>query len=351
MSFWHEGCYIKSTFLSFAHSLLQNTACNPKQAVFCWGVPLFSLNFPLLPRPDRRPETSTTGTTSMLSFLASEFTPSTPDKARFHIIPVPYEQSVSYGHGTAHGPQAILEASQQLEAFDGLSVPGELGLHTQSPVDCQGSAEAVLERIEAATAKALDHKALPVLLGGEHTVSLGALRALKARHGRFGVVQFDAHADLRASYEGSPYSHASVMHRAVRDLDLPLVQMAVRDFCREEADVRREFNVVSHDAATLARDGLPTQPLPLDFPELIYVTFDVDGLDAAVMPATGTPVPGGLGWYDALTLVERSVTGRKVIGFDVVELAPIEALHFADYTAARLVYHMMGIMQRAGAVG
>lgn len=285
-----------------------------------------------------------------MSFLASEFDPIEPHSARFHIIPVPYEQSVSYGHGTARGPEALLAASQQLEAFDGQSLPGELGLYTHEPVDCTGTPEEVLARVEMTTQKALSCAAVPVVLGGEHTVTLGALRALQATYGRIGVVQFDAHADLRGSYEGSPYSHACVMHRAVRDLGLPLVQMAVRDFCKEEEGVRREFNVVAHDAAHMARHGLPALPLPDDFPELIYVTFDVDGLDAAIMPATGTPVPGGISWYDALTLVERSVVGRKVVGFDVVELAPIPGLHFADYTAARLVYHMMGIMQRAGAV-
>ena len=286
----------------------------------------------------------------MPAFLASEFEPRPAHHARFHIIPVPYEASVSYGHGTAEGPAAILAASQQLEAFDGLSCPGELGLHTQPAVDCTGSPQEVLTRIEAATAAALSHNALPVLLGGEHSVTLGALRALKERHGPFGIVQFDAHADLRPQYEGSPYSHASVMHRAVHDLHLPLVQMAVRDFCLEEAAVRREFQVLAHDAAALYRDGLPVHPLPEDFPQNIYITFDVDGLDAAIMPATGTPVPGGLSWYDALTLVQRCVLGRQVVGFDVVELAPLPGLHFADYTAARLVYHMMGIMQRAGAV-
>lgn len=287
------------------------------------------------------------------SFLESEFMPAAAHAARFHIIPVPYEASVSYGHGTAGGPRAILEASQQLEAWDGFSAPGELGLYTHPAVDCGGAPEAVLARIAAAVGGVLEHGAVPVLLGGEHTATLGALRALHARRafdGPLGVIQFDAHADLRAEYEGSPYSHACVMHRAVRDLGLPLVQMAVRDFCREEAEARREFQIVHFDAARLARHGLPEQPLPEDFPRRVYVTFDVDALDAGLMPATGTPVPGGLGWYDALTLVERCVVGRRVAGFDVVELAPMRGLHFADYTAARLVYHMMGVIQRAGAV-
>lgn len=285
------------------------------------------------------------------AFLASEFAPTLPQQARFHIIPVPYEASVSYGQGTALGPQAILEASQQLEAFDGLSQPGSHGMYTHPAVDCTGSPEQVLARIQQATSEALHHKALPVLLGGEHSLSLGAFRALCEHFGaekRFGIVHFDAHADLRGSYEGSPYSHACVMHRAVADLHIPLVQMAVRDFCLEEVEVRRAHGVTHYDGPHLARHGLPLKPLPEDFPEHIYISFDVDGLDAAVMPATGTPVPGGLSWYDALTLLERCVQGRKVVGMDVVELAPIAGLHFADYTAARLTYHMMGIVERNG---
>ena len=193
-------------------------------------------------------------------FLASEYEPAQPEQAAFHIIPVPLEQSVSYGGGTAHGPAAILSASQQLEAWDGISAPGEAGLYTAPAVDCDAPIETVLDRIEAATAHALRCKALPVILGGEHTVSLGALRALAAEAARtgepFGVVQFDAHADLRSQYEGSIYSHASVMHRAVADLGLPLAQFAMRDFCREEVEVRRQYNVLHYDADVLFRQGL-----------------------------------------------------------------------------------------------
>lgn len=280
------------------------------------------------------------------AFLASEYAPTPPNEARFHVIPVPYEASVSYGHGTAQGPQAIIAASQQLEAFDGLSEPGSYGIHTQAPVDCTGSPAEVMQRIEAASALALGHQAVPILLGGEHSLSLGAFRAMQKQYGSFGIVQFDAHADLRASYEGSIYSHASVMHRAVADLGIPLVQMAVRDFCREEEAVRAHYHVTHYDGPYLAQHGLPAHPLPADFPQRIYISFDVDGLDAAIMPATGTPVPGGLSWYEALTLVDRCTKGRTVVGMDVVELAPIPMLHFADYTAARLTYHMMGIIAR-----
>lgn len=283
-------------------------------------------------------------------FLASEFAPCAPDKAFFHILPVPLEKSVSYGHGTAQGPAAILEASQQLEAWDGLSSPGDLGFYTHEAIACAGTVTTVLDRIEARTAAIAACGALPVLLGGEHTVTLGALRALKKYYGSFGIVQVDAHADLRASYEGSPYSHACVMRRAVQDLDLPLAQFAVRDFSREEANFRRERHILHYDGPQLAQ-GLPDMPLPASFPQQLYITFDVDGLDASIMPATGTPSPGGLFWYDALCLLQRCLHGRQAIGFDVVELAPIPSLHAADYTAARLVYAIMGMIQRERARG
>ena len=280
------------------------------------------------------------------AFLASEYAPAAPENALFHIIPAPLEHTVSYGAGAARGPAAILEASQQLEAWDGFSCPGALGIHTAQTVDCSNGVEAALKHIAHSTRKALAHNALPVLLGGEHSATLGALQALKERHGHFGIVQIDAHADLRSHYQGSIYSHATIMRRAVADLGLRLAQFGVRDLCLEEIQARRDFNVHFLDAPDLARAGLPTTPLPGDFPETVYVSFDVDGLDPACMPATGAPVPGGLGWYDALELIVRCVRKRRAIGFDVVELAPVPGLHASDYAAARLVYHIMGILER-----
>ena len=284
---------------------------------------------------------------SVECFLASEYDPAQPDTAGFHIIPVPLERSVSYGNGASRGPAAILKASQQLEAWESGLAPGKSGFYTAPVLDCSGPAEAVMERIENAVSHALTCGAVPVLLGGEHSVSLGALRALakaaKSSGETFGVVQFDAHADLRAAYEGDIYSHASVMHRAVADLDLPLVQFAVRDFSQEEAAVRQTYGVTHYDAYFLSRVGLPEQALPDGIPHRIYITFDVDGFDASLMPATGTPSPGGLSWREAQFILERCVQGREVIGLDVVELAPIEGLHHADFTAAKLTHLLMGL--------
>ncbi len=280
----------------------------------------------------------------MNRFLASELAESTPESCLFQIVPAPYEATVSYGGGTANGPAAILTASDQLEVWDGLSDASELGIHTHPAVDCTGSAETVLQRIEAAVDTAAA-SGTPVLLGGEHTVTLGALRALHKRHGRFGVVQFDAHADLRDTYEGSPYSHACVMHRAL-DLGLPVFGIGVRALCRDEVAVRTAQGLAHLDARELALSGMPETLLPADFPDTIYVTFDVDGLDPSVIRATGTPVPGGILWWQAMQLLEKAVAGRRVIGMDVVELAPQPGDHASDFAAAQLTYHMMGIVQR-----
>lgn len=276
-------------------------------------------------------------------FLSSEVPPRPAEQAFFHVIPVPYEATVSYGAGTAAGPEAILAASDQLELFDGEDCPGERGIFTHPPVDCSGPAEAVLDRIAGATRTALDAGGLPVLLGGEHSLTFGPLKALKERHGVFGVIQFDAHADLRDRYEGTKWSHACVMRRAVDDLGLPLVQFGNRLFCLEEKQAREAYGVTAWDAPVLARHGLPARPLPEDFPDKVFLTFDVDGLDPSVIAETGTPVPGGLGWYQALDLAARVLTGRRLIGFDVVELAPQPGRIASDFAAARLVYALMGL--------
>ena len=335
----------------------------------------------------RQPDTSVslqalkTETTALAPrFLESELSFRAANDCQFHVVPVPFEATVSYGGGTANGPAAILESSSQLEVWTGRGTPSKQGIYTWPSVDCTGSAEDVLERIEAATTKALEAgpqgalpaasvsplpslhpmkcagaPTVPVILGGEHTVTLGVLRALKKRYGTFGVVQFDAHADLRSSYEGSPYSHACVMRRAVDDLDLPLFQIGVRSLCPEEVEFRKEKRIPHLDARAVrfprpwasckGKSCRPVPPLlPAGFPDKVFLTFDIDAFDASLMPATGTPEPGGLFWWDALHLVERSLAGRRTLGFDVVELAPMAQMHGPTYTATRLVHEIMGII-------
>ncbi len=297
-------------------------------------------------------------TVDTFRFLASELPPAAPKDCLFQVIPVPFEATVSYGGGTEHGPAAILEASSQLELWTGACVPAERGIYTWPAVPCSGTPEEVLERIEQAVEAALDggvgkkggaQQTLPVLLGGEHTVTLGALRALKKRYGRFGVIHFDAHADLRESYEGSRFSHACVMRRAVDDLGLALFQIGVRSLSGPEVAYREARGIGHLDAREMAEQGGPGvvlrgigSLLPSEFPETVYLSFDVDAFDSSLMPATGTPEPGGLFWWEALLLARRALAGRRLIGFDVVELAPIRGMHAPSFLAARLVYELMG---------
>ena len=213
----------------------------------------------------------------MSHFLSSEFPQSGAKDALFHVIPVPLEKSVSYGTGTANGAEAILEASYQLEAFDGTSCPGDHGIHTTAPLDCSGEVSACLANIRAACTPVYEAGHIPVLLGGEHTLSLAPVEALHELRQDFGVVQIDAHADLRDSYEQSPYSHACVMRR-IPELGVPVCQIGVRNLCVEEVDYRARHGIRHLDAREIFEHGIPEMILPADFPEGIRVAGSKCGL-------------------------------------------------------------------------
>jgi agmatinase len=283
------------------------------------------------------------------SFLGSEISPSEPTDARFHVLPVPWERTVSYGGGTSRGPAAILKASWQLESWDRGRVPAEAGICTHPPVDVTGKPEAVLDRIAEEVVGIVKNRAVSVVLGGEHTVTYGVVRGLLAAGiGDFGVVQIDAHADLRDSYEGNPLSHACVMRRVV-EAGVPLYQLGVRAMCAQEAAAREQYGIGFLDADVLVPQGIMEVDLPAGFPEQVFFTLDVDGLDPSVIAATGTPVPGGLGWYQTLSLFQSVARQRRLIGFDLMELAPIEGFHCYDFAAAQLVYKLMGIQRLSDA--
>lgn len=285
------------------------------------------------------------------TFLQSEIKNGNPHDAFFHIIPVPYEQSVSYGGGTALGPAAILEASEQLELWEGKSRPADLGIHTTDIVDCSGKPEHTIEQIADAVKAVLKCRQFPVILGGEHTVTWGVIKGfldagyMKKGKPDIGVVQIDAHADLRQAYEGNSYSHASVMRRIV-EMGVPLYQLGIRAFCEEEIQAREDFNVIYQDADELVPNNIQSITLPDDFPQHVFFTLDIDGMDPSVFPSTGTPVPGGLAWYQTLNIFESIAKQRRIVGFDIMEFAPIKGFHAYDFAAAMLVYKMMGIVQR-----
>ncbi len=278
----------------------------------------------------------------MSIFLDSELTTDerSEEGARFHVIPVPLERTVSYGSGTADGPSAIIEASNELERITNGAEPCAAGIFTEGPLDCTGEMPDVMERLACRTEAVVTAGKIPVTLGGEHSLSYGAVMGVARALGRpIGLVQIDAHADLRVAYQGNTHSHASVMH-LLAEKGVCLAQFGVRALCQQEVDSRTANNVFFKDAEELVTGNIHAIDLPEDFPKDVYVSFDVDGLDPSQMPATGTPVPGGLGYYQALQLVEHALKGRRCVGLDVVELAP-DGNAAWDFTAAQITYRLM----------
>ena len=268
-----------------------------------------------------------------------------PASARAVIVPFGLEASVSYGAGTAAGPAAILKASQQLELYDdelGREAYLDYGVAALREPAIATPIAAALEQVQGLVEAVLAAGKFPLVLGGEHSLTAGAIRPLLARHADLVVLQFDAHADLRDGYLGEPYSHAAAMRRVLDHAGVSLIQVGLRSVAATEAaymDQHRDRISVywAKDQAAWDVDGLVQQLTGRP----LYISFDIDALDAAVMPATGTPTPGGLGYWQALALLRRACTAGRVVGADLVEFAPIASLHAYDYTAAALAYKLL----------
>jgi agmatinase len=269
-----------------------------------------------------------------------------PGAARAVVIPFGLEASVSYGGGTAAGPAAILQASRQLELYD-----DELGCE---PYRAWGVAalpepaiarpiEAALDQLAGLVEDVLEKRKFPFVLGGEHSLTAGAIRPVAARNPGLVVLQLDAHADLRDGYLGDRYSHAAAIRRVLDLVGVSLVSVGIRAISTEEVafyEANRD-RIAIHWAKDQARWDVEEIVAPLRG-RPVYVTFDIDVLDASVMPATGTPTPGGLSYGQALGLLRRACEAAgRVVGADLVELAPIVGLHACDYTAAAIAYKML----------
>ena len=265
------------------------------------------------------------------------------------VLPVPFERTTSYGKGTAAGPAAILRASQAMELYDEElgGEPFRLGIATLPPFlpEAFDLGEALAEIEEAARVQLAAGKFL-VTLGGEHSLTQAPVRAARAVHGEIGVVQFDAHADLREEFEGTPYSHASVMHRLVED-GFPTLAVGIRSLSTPEAELVRARQLPILWGHQLARAEELFAPLLAALPEKVYLTFDVDYFDPSLVPATGTPEPGGGLWYPTLALLRALFRAKRVIAMDLVELAPIGGQPASDFLAAKLVYKCIGYLADA----
>jgi len=267
------------------------------------------------------------------------------EDAKAVIIPVPYDSTTSYRAGTREGPFAILTASRQVELYD-LDLQCEpllSGVHTLPELepDMQGPA-ATLENIENAVKAVVADGKFPVTLGGEHSITSAPVKAVREKYGdSLSVLQLDAHSDLRDSYENTPFNHASVMRR-VYDM-ARITQVGIRNTCRDEIDFIKESG---HDGIVWAHemvdDNAWIDRVMKRLTDNVYITIDLDAFDPSIMPAVGTPEPGGMLWYPTMQLLNRVIEEKNVVGFDVVELCPIPGNIASDFMAAKLVYKMLG---------
>lgn len=267
-------------------------------------------------------------------------------KARVAILQVPLERTTTYARGTRKGPCAIIEASRNMETFDeelGRETYQEFGIATLEEMDAdQGSLESVLAHVHTATLGLLEDGKFPVLLGGEHSLTPAAVSAAARKFSDLSVLQIDAHADLRDTYQDNRNSHACALRRVVETC--PAVQVGIRSLSKEEVEaIPRLPTKIFWAKDLLGRpahewSGAVVQALSPH----VYLTLDVDGLDPSIMPATGTPEPGGLTWEQVTGLVRAVARERKIVGMDVVELLPTPGLHAADFLVAKLIYRILG---------
>ena len=268
-------------------------------------------------------------------------------ESRVAILPVPYDLTTSYQPGARRGPLAILEASTHLETYDeelGRETWEEVGIETlpAGVPDTSGPA-ATVQRIEAVAREIVEAGRFLVSLGGEHSITAPLVRAVRTAHPGLGVLQLDAHADLRDEFEGSPFNHACVMHRVLDD-SVELAQVGIRSLTGEEQTLIRERGICTVFAPEAV--GAPVANwigrVLAALPEEVYITVDLDVFDPAIMPATGTPEPGGRDWYRALDVLRQVARAKRIVGFDVVELSPIPGNVAPDFLAAKLVYRLLG---------
>jgi len=270
-----------------------------------------------------------------------------PEK-RIAILSAPLASSVSWQGGTEFGPQAIIDASPALEVFDDElhAETVRLGIVTRQIPDYSGMSTAeVCRDIEAAVAAELAGGCLPVLLGGEHTVTVPAAKACLARYPDLHVVQIDAHLDLRDRYEGNPESHACVMRR-LAELGIPFSQVGIRSFSKEEIELVRAKGWQPFFMQRIRSEADWITRLCAELSGPVYLTFDVDGLDPSIMPATGTPEPDGLLWAETVALLRNISERQPIVAMDFVEFSPRPGAEHAAFTLAKLIYRTLGYIYR-----
>jgi len=268
------------------------------------------------------------------------------DDSRILVWPIAYEGTVSYGGGTGRGAEAIIDASRNMELYDEETDAEvyKLGIHTLDESSSIDPPEKMMASLYERAAKLTPTDKFVCMIGGEHSVSGPVIRAHAEKYPNLSVLQIDAHADLRDTYDGTPHSHASIMARVVKDMKIPAVQVGIRSISVDEARVVDQLPTRIFWAKDIvgrsdwwddAVDGLT---------ENVYLTIDIDGLDPSLVSATGTPEPGGLGWYETIGLIRTLARKRRVVGMDLTEYSYVDGQSASAFLCAKLIYKSLGFI-------
>ena len=280
------------------------------------------------------------------NYIALEEEYSSFKKSKVVVIQVPYDKTATYVKGTVNGPSAIIEASKKMELFDDElnQETYKIGIHTMEPLPVQElTPEAMVEKVYSAALEVLKANKFPVILGGEHSLSIGSVKAFKETYPNLSVLHLDAHYDMRDEYFGSKLNHGCVARR-ISEI-CPIVQAGTRSLSKEEKDflaTQTNGKIKTINVYDILETPLWKDIISHSLSEHVYVSIDLDVFDPALMPAVGTPEPGGIGWYETLDLLREVSKDRKIVGFDVVELCPIKGQVASDFLASKLIYRLLG---------
>jgi len=272
------------------------------------------------------------------------------ESSKYVIQSAPYEHTSSYLSGSDKGPEAILQASHYIEFYDE-ELDQETfrlgGIATLDPMDFTGKVnKEAIDYIEAETSKLLADDKFVISLGAEHTVTFGFVKAYLKKYPKLSVLQIDAHSDLREAYQDNPYSHASVMAR-VNELNIPIAQAGIRAQCIEEANlIKSRPNIKTAYAHQVRRNPKWMAELIDHLSDDVYITIDADGFDPSIMPAVGTAEPNGLFWEETMQLFQLCAKKKNIVGFDIVECAPMEGSILSEFTLAKVLYRLLGYITK-----
>ena len=266
-------------------------------------------------------------------------------KEKAIVIPFGLEKTVSYGGGTKNGPKEIIKASHQVELYDEelkCEPFKKIGIKTLKPFKINKKINKAINQIAAINQKILDNKLFPITLGGEHSITPGCIKPFVKKYKKLTLLHFDAHADLRESYAGEKFSHASAIKRCIDHKNVSVVSFGIRNISAEEIPIlqknKKRINIYwAKDKKKWDLNKFKKQIKNKD----VYITFDVDGLDSSIMPATGTPEPGGIFWDEALEIIKTACKNSRIVGADVNELAPIKGFNSYNFLVAKLVYKIL----------